>query len=518
MLDCIVIGAGPGGLVTTKELLENGIHNILCLEQGDAIGGVYRHTYDSLTLTSSCTFSMYSDFWIGDGRQHHFWTKAEVLQYWTDYAQHYGVMNVLRFGKQVESAELLDDHWRLHLKDGEVLECRRLALATGGNRHINLPAWHTQLHAVEVCHSRDYRNAQRFEGKTVLVVGGGESGADIALEVSRSARQCWVSLRRSAGWILPRHRGNMAADIATHRGLYGLPRSFGSRLSRLISAHETSTNDPVNRAAAELNSRVDSPFGVWGIYGTKNFSLPEAVARHGCKVVGAVSEIRDGGREIDFADGTRLRGIDAVVFCTGYTSRVEFLPEPLQNRDPRSLFKHLLDPELGTRLAWIGMARPCFGSQFPIMEMQARYFALLCKRTLQLPALQEMHATIHRDREQFIGQLGHHAERIRSLVDYHHYMDDMAARIGCMPPLWSCFFLRPRIWLRLVYGATQATQYRLRGPGQKRQLALDILAKLPVARFNHVVKAGLRGRLLRAFGRLSATVTPTPRPSRSTAE
>ena len=72
MWDCIVIGAGPAGIVTTKELLEQGITNVVCLEQAEDIGGVYRHAYDSLVLTTSCAFSMFSDFWIGDGNQHKF--------------------------------------------------------------------------------------------------------------------------------------------------------------------------------------------------------------------------------------------------------------------------------------------------------------------------------------------------------------------------------------------------------------------------------------------------------------
>jgi dimethylaniline monooxygenase (N-oxide forming) len=79
--DCIIIGAGPGGLVATKELLEQGLEHIVCLEKSDRIGGVFSSSYDSLVLTSSCTFSMFSDFWIGDGKQHEFWTKAEVLDY-----------------------------------------------------------------------------------------------------------------------------------------------------------------------------------------------------------------------------------------------------------------------------------------------------------------------------------------------------------------------------------------------------------------------------------------------------
>ena len=54
-----------------KELLENGIHNVICLEQSQSLGGVFRTGYDNLLLTSSVPFSMFSDYWVGDGKGHH---------------------------------------------------------------------------------------------------------------------------------------------------------------------------------------------------------------------------------------------------------------------------------------------------------------------------------------------------------------------------------------------------------------------------------------------------------------
>ncbi len=493
--DCVVIGAGPGGLVCTKELIEQGIEDVLCLEKSAAIGGVFADTYDSLTLTSSCTFSMFSDFWIGDGRQHHFWTKQEVLDYWQAYAHHFGVLPKIRFGVEVVAADPVAEGWRLSLVDGQQIRCRRLALAVGGNRFPNIPDWAAGLTGVSVLHSKDYRNGEPFVGKNVLVVGGGESGADIALEISRVARHCTVSLRTSAGWILPRKRGMMAADIATHRGLYGLPREYGIEVSRQITRHEASCGDSVHDAAAKLNARVSAPYGVWGTYGTKNFSLPEAVAHHGCVVVGGISAIENDGCSIRFADGESLQDIDAIVLCTGYQSRLPFLPEPLRAQDPRALYKHMFHPRFADTLAWIGFARPGFGSQFPIMELQARYFALIASGQQRLPEPEVMATVAEVDARNYLRQLSHSGRRIRNLVDYHRYMDDLAGLIGCMPPFWSTLLLRPRLWLRIVYGATQATQFRLRGPGNKPAVAREILMKLPVSRFNHVVKTGLKGRL-----------------------
>ncbi|MGB3514625.1 MAG: NAD(P)/FAD-dependent oxidoreductase, partial [Microcoleaceae cyanobacterium] len=373
MLDCIVIGAGPGGLVTTKELLEQGVREIVCLEQAEDLGGVFANAYDSLRLTSSCTYSMFSDFWMGDGNQHKFWTKQEAVDYWKRYAKHFGVLDKIRFNSKVVAVTSLDDEgWQVQLASGETLLSKRVVLAIGNNSIRNYPQWKDLLTEVEFSHSQEYRNANCFAGKNVLVVGGGESASDIALEISRVAKNCWVSLRNSAGWILPRKRGERAADIATHRGLYGLPREYGYTLSKLISRLELNKNDPVHDTVVQLNQKIKSKNGVWGTYGTKTFALPKAIVYHGCKVVGEILRVEDGGRKLIAAEGEILDNIDVVVFCTGYKNYLSFLPDELRETDPRSLYKHMFHSKYQDKIVWIGWARPSFGSQFPIMEMQAR--------------------------------------------------------------------------------------------------------------------------------------------------
>lgn len=500
MLDCIVIGAGPGGLVCTKELLEQGLHDSVCLEQSSDLGGVFANTYDNLVLTSSATMSMFSDFWIGDGNQHVSWTKREAVDYWKRYAKHFGILENIRFNSKVVAVIPQESEgWQIQLESGEILFSKRVALAIGNNAIPSYPAWKDFLTDVEYSHSREYRNADRFVDKNVLVVGGGESGSDIALEASRVANNCWVSLRSSTGWVTPRKRGSYSADIATHRGVWGLPRDYGMALSKAIYQAELNHKDPVHDAAAELNNRVTARKGVWGTYGTKTFSLPKAIVHHDCKVVSEIITVEDGGRTLHTPNGETLRDIDTIVFSTGYKNYVSFLPEELKETDPRSLYKHMFHPKYRDKIAWIGWARPGFGSQFPIMEMQARLFALICKGERTLPVPAEMEKMTCVDRVAYLDQFEHNAHRVRSLVDYHRYMDDLARLIKCEPPLWEYFFLHFRIWLRMVYGATQATQFRLRGPGSKVSLAQEMLRKLPVSKPTHVVKAGLKGRLIYTF-------------------
>jgi len=506
MMKCIVIGAGPGGIVATKELLEKGFKEVICLEQASGIGGIFSRSYDNLVLTSSVTFSMFSDFWVGEGKSHHFWTKDEAVAYWTAYADHFKVTDHIRFASKVEKVRLNEDgDWAVALSSGEILECKHLVMAIGNNNIPKYPDWKNEIKAVSCSHSRDYKRADSFAGKNVLVVGGGESGSDVAYEIAQVASKCWVSLRATTGWIVPRKRGGHAADVSTHRGIWDLPREYGRKLSPFVLKLERARKDPVFDALADLNEKVESPNGIWGIFGTKTLALPKAIAHYGCEVVGKITGVKDGGRVLETADHKTLRDVDAIVFCTGYLNMADFLPEELRACDPRRMYKHIFHPDFGDKLAWIGWARPGFGSQFPIMEMQARYSALIFNGDLPLPSREEMQQVCLSDEAMYIDQFVGNATRIRSLVDYHGYMNGLAKIIGCYPPLTSYFFTQPRLWLHLMYGPTQATQFRLRGPGKKVKMAREIISQLPISTFNHIVKAGLRGR---AYYALKSFIPP----------
>ncbi len=499
IFDCIVIGAGPGGIVSTKELLENGISNILCLEQADKLGGVFSKSYDNLQLTSSATFSMFSDFYNKMDEDNHFWSKKEAVDYWRRYAEHFNVLDHIKFNTKVNQVVRLDDgNWQLTLNEQEKLCCKKLVLATGNNCTESYPTWIEKLTKVKYSHSKHYQNAKPFVGKRVLVVGGGESASDIALEISRVAEKCWVSLRDSTGWVIPRKRGTTATDISTHRGIWGLPRKKGQELSAKLLEMEKAHNNSISNAVVMLNKKITTSHGIWGTYGTKTFALAEAIAHHNCQVVGEVTNVTNGGHQLTTADNIELANVDIVVFSTGYINSITFMPEELQQCDPRALYKHMFHPKLQDKLAWIGWARPGFGSQFPIMELQARLFARVCANQHTLPNSATIEQVIEQDYQENIMQFEHNAKRIRSLVDYFRYMDGLADEIGCKPPLVKYFFCYPLLWLQLMYGPNQATQYRLTGPGRKVKLAHKILKLLPISPFNNLVKIGLRMRLAHA--------------------
>ncbi len=506
MYDCIIIGAGPGGIVCAKELIENGINNIVCLEREPGPGGTFAKTYDNLMLTSSAVMSMYSDFWIGDGQVSNIWTKKEALDYWQRYADHFQVSPRIRFNTRVTSVESeADETWQVETAAGERLQAKRLVIATGANTVPRFPDWKEAITSpeVQILHSQQYKNADALRGKRVLVVGGGESGTDIALEISRVASQCWISLRGSTGWVTPRKRGKMPADIATHRGVWGLPRSYGEDLTQALLKIEQGRNTAESDAAVLLNKKISNRLGMFGTYGTKSFALPTAMTEFGCKLVGEIVDVEAAGRRLKSRDGHSIDDLDAIVFCTGFTSRNDFLPDGLQQIVPRSHYKHMFHPDYGLRLCWIGWARPNFGSQFPIMEMQARYYAQLLKGACELPEPSAMSATIKQDRDQFENQFQHNAKSIVILVDYRIYMDGMAKLLGCAPPFWRYLLFHPNIWRKIVFGALQGAQFRLTGLGSKPELAREILRKCPSLPLDNILlRLGLKSRLICGWRKL----------------
>jgi len=204
--------------------------------------------------------------------------------------------------------------------------------------------------------------------------------------------------------------------------------------------------------------------------------------------------VDDEERRVYTSDGKTLNKIDVIIFSTGYKNTIPMLPKDLQEIDPRSLYKHMISPSLGDSLFILGWARPGFASQFPIAEMQARFLSLIVSKEMQLPSPSKMEMIASLDKAHYLDRFQEHGYRIRSLVDYHHYMDDLASIIGCAPPLKEYFFKKPKLWMKMYFGPTQATQFRLKGPGKKTKKAHEILQKLPEIKFNKIIKEGIKGR------------------------
>lgn len=228
-----VIGAGPSGLTTVKQLLDEG-HEVRCFEKGADIGGIWQRSpdpsadaedmkvFDSLVLTISIKLMSYSDFMVPGDRV--FYTHAQYRQYLDDYAARFDLRRHITLGAPVEAVRKnADGTWSVTVAVAGAREAHTfdaVAVCSGPFQtpdRTSVPD--LDRFTGEVVHSSTYRNSRRFAGKRVMVVGLAESGADIAREVSDVASSCLLSIR-SYSFLIPRvHNGAYATDATATRSL-----------------------------------------------------------------------------------------------------------------------------------------------------------------------------------------------------------------------------------------------------------------------------------------------------------
>jgi putative flavoprotein involved in K+ transport len=194
VVDTIIVGAGQAGLATAHFLGRAGVP-CLVLDNHARVGDQWRERWDSLTLNSPRRFSALPGLPF-DGRTR-FASAVELADYLERYARHFGLH--VRPNTTVTGIDRLPDgRWRVTCTDATFV-ARDVVVATGGETHPRVPAFADELDpGIRQLHSSAYRNPGQLLPGPVLVVGAGQSGADLALESARAGHETWLSGRISA--------------------------------------------------------------------------------------------------------------------------------------------------------------------------------------------------------------------------------------------------------------------------------------------------------------------------------
>ncbi|MFD7665433.1 flavin-containing monooxygenase [Streptomyces sp. NPDC059788] len=321
-----VVGGGPGGLATAAALGAHGVRAVV-LEKADAVGASWRGHYDRLRLHTTRRLSGLPGLAIP--RAYGRWVaRDDVVRYLEQYAAHHHLE--VATGVEVRRVDrATDGGWVLHANGGRELAARTVVIATGYNHTPYLPDWPGRDdYPGELLHAGTYRNARPFAGKDVLVVGTGNTGAEIAVDLAEggaarvrlAVRTAPHIVRRStAGWpaqatgILVRRLPPRAVDRAAH---------VMRRLSVPdLSAHGLPMPD------TGLYSRV-----LAGAIPVQDVGLIDAVLRGTVRPVAAVESF-DGG-VVRLADGDAIEP-DAVIAATGYRRGLDSLVGHLDLLDTR---------------------------------------------------------------------------------------------------------------------------------------------------------------------------------------
>ncbi|MFE3036348.1 flavin-containing monooxygenase [Streptomyces canus] len=312
-----VIGGGPAGLSVAYALRARGVRAVV-LEKSEQVGASWRRHYDRLHLHTTRRLSALPGLPIP--RRFGRWvSRDDVVRYLEKYTEFHALETVT--GVEVSRVERTGDGtgWLLHATGGRELTGAAVVVATGWNHTPLLPDWPgREEYKGELLHAGEYRNPAPYTGRDVLVVGVGNTGAEIAVDLVEGGAARVRLAVRTAPHIVRRSTAGWAAQY-TGVLVRRLPVGVVDRLARpmaRISVPDLSAHG-LPRPDTGLYSRVKE-----GAIPVQDVGLIDAIRTGKVEVVAAVEGFEKG--EVLLADGTRITP-DTVIAATGYTRSLEDL-------------------------------------------------------------------------------------------------------------------------------------------------------------------------------------------------
>lgn len=364
-----VIGAGAAGLATLDTLIEQGF-DVDCIERNTTVGGHWRTDYESLHLITSrdvsgfVGFPMPADFPVYPSRD-------QMRSYLQSYAESRGLIDRIRFGVSVETVRPTGhrglDGWDVRTSDGTTTHYDGVIVANGHLWDPNLPIYPGEFTGCSM-HSSQYHDIGDIAGRRVLVIGSGNSGCDLAVDVANARLDSFISVRRGQTFQPKAVFGRPRAEL---KWLAKLPLPVQERVSRLLvdivvgkpSAY-AGLPEPLTRNLNKQPPVVNNLLLYWIHHGR-------------ITVVPGVTRVE--GQTVHFTDGTK-REFDTVLYATGFKVTFPFLDHDLftwRDRAPLRTAGMIL-PVGVENLYFIGLAAPR-GPQLPVYSLQAKMLAQMLR-------------------------------------------------------------------------------------------------------------------------------------------
>ena len=314
--DVVIVGAGPAGLAVARQLEHRHQISALVVEKATAPAVSWRNRYDNFRLNTNGYLSHLPGQRIplSAGR----WpTKDDMVGYFDRYVRQQNIK--LALDCEVNRIDRAGEDWRVRTSQGEI-RTPAVVLATGRYRTPGIPPWPgLDQFTGELVHSIDFRNAWPFRGRDVLVVGAGNSAADIAVQLSENgAGKVWLAVR-TPPHLVRRAIGPIPSDVFLEL--------FARVPARIV--------DPV---IARLNRLLLGDVGAYG-FGRPPLGLKATVEQRGriptladelvsvvrerrIEVVAAVAALEP--QRVILADGTGIAP-DVIIAATGFAPDLDGL-------------------------------------------------------------------------------------------------------------------------------------------------------------------------------------------------
>ncbi|HEX6871640.1 MAG TPA: NAD(P)-binding domain-containing protein [Micromonosporaceae bacterium] len=418
-----VIGAGAAGLAATKALLDADLE-VVTYDKGDRPGGLWVRdnssglspAYASLHLNTSKRRTEFADHpmpatWPDYPSADH------MADYLAGYADRFALTRCLRLRTTVAAVDLDEARqWTVTTADGESGRFHAVVVASGHNWEPRWPepAYPGRFAGTQL-HAHDYRTAEVFAGRRVMVVGMGNSAMDIAVDASYVAQGPVLLSARHGVHIVPKYLFGRPSD-ATGGAIARLPWRLRQRLAQAML-----------RLAVGTPQHYGLPAPAGGLFQNHPTISDTILHRltHGEVVARPGIDRLDGDRVV-FADG-RSDPVDVIVWCTGYRVSMPFLSARWLGEDPERLplyqrVFHLDEPSL----AFVGLMQST-GAALPVVEVQARLVAAFLGGGYALPPASRQRRSVARTLHAARRRWGERRPHMR--IDFDQYLAQLPREI-----------------------------------------------------------------------------------------
>ncbi|XP_076307472.1 flavin-containing monooxygenase 5-like [Tachypleus tridentatus] len=508
-----IIGAGSSGLTSIKACLEEGLQPF-CYEKTDQIGGLWRYRDDdfdgvasvmkSTIINTSKEINAYSDF-PPPKEFPNYMHNNYMIKYIEMYAEKFDLARYVRFRHEI--LKVVENHdfgetgrWKVAIRNIEedrifddvfdgVLVC------IGHHVYPHVPTFPgMEKFKGKILHTHSYKKPDGFSDKKIVIVGVGNSGGDVAVELSQITDKVYLSTRNGC-WINYRVGSNgMPLDvILLRRSINWLFNVLP--YSTICNILEKQVNSKMNHDAYCLKPK----YRILGQHPMVNDALPNRILSGTVVIKGNIKEFTENG--VIFEGEEEECKVDIVILATGYKIKFPFLDDEFisVNNNKVELFKYVIPPKLKhPSLAIIGLVQP-LGSILPISELQARWVTRLITKRLKLPPLEDMMTDI-RQKTEFMTKRYFASPRHTIQVDWINYMDEIASLLKVKPNLPRLLVTDPLLFWKCFSGPCATYQYRLNGPhawpGARNAIMTcmeRVLEPLKTRPFNHSTKIAPSG-------------------------
>ena len=293
----VVIGGGQAGLAVGYFLARQG-ENFIILDKNSQIGDAWRCRWESLRLFTPSQFDSLPGMAFPTPKNY-FPSKDEVAEYLEEYARQFNLP--VRHNVNVESLRRTDHGYQITA--GTVsFSAMNVIIATGPFQLPYTPSFTSQLDpGIFQIHSSSYFNSKQIPVKSVLVVGAGNSGAEIALELSKTGKQVWLSGR----------------DVGRVPANSTLGKLFDGRLIWWFMTHVLTVDTPIGRKMQAGVVHHGTPLGR---------AQRDEIAGAGIILTTSISGVQSGKPQLD--DG-RILPVEGVIWATGFQPDYRWINLPM---------------------------------------------------------------------------------------------------------------------------------------------------------------------------------------------